>query len=44
MTGLRARACFVCALFLITFVSFIAVATRAPAPVPVASATIPGEH
>lgn len=41
MTALRARATFVVAIFITAFVSFIAVATHAPRPLPVAIATIP---
>lgn len=41
MTALRARASFCLALFIITFVSFFAVASRAPAPIPVAVAEVP---
>lgn len=43
MTAILARASFCVALFIVIFVSFFAVATRAPAPNPVAVATIPGE-
>jgi len=41
MNPVLARASFCVALFLIAFVSFFAVATHAPAPIPVAVAAIP---